>query len=163
MKLSINQWEVAADVEATRDVYERTSRRSPTDCTCAYCRNFAALGDSAFPPSFQELAGTLGIDYRKAVEIVEWGDFRDGQTGYGGWFHFVGTIQAGPTEEWSGACSQWPWYELTHDFKIVLCASRRQAFSEFDDHHLVQIDFQTRKRWVLPEAYPGNLHVAPQQ
>ena len=154
MMLSIDQWQVNADVEATRDVYDRTSRGAPANCSCAYCRNFAALGDAAFPPSFRELAGKLGIDYHKAAEIFEWSDFRDGQTGYGGWFHFVGTIQEGPVEEWSGAISQWPLYEVTYDFKIVIGLGRQMVFPEFGDRPLVKVDFFTRERWVLPEAYP---------
>ncbi len=154
MKLSIDQWQVDADVEATRDVYHRASRGAPANCSCAQCRNFAALGDSAFPPSFRELAGQLGIDYHKAVEVFDFHDFRDGQTDYGGWFHFIGTIQEGPAEEWSGACSQWPWNELTHDFKIVIGTGRHMAFREFGDRPLVQITFDAREPWVLPEAYP---------
>jgi hypothetical protein len=155
MTLCIGQWEVDADVEATRAVYRHTSRGSPGDCDCLYCRNFAALGDSAFPPSFLELANALGIDHRKAAEVYECGEFRDGRVDYGGWFHFVGTIKAGAmTATASGILAEWPWHRLTENFKIVLDRLRDIAFAEFDDYPLVRLVFDANVPWVVAEPYP---------
>ena len=155
MRLAIDQWEVDADVEATRAIYQLTRRGSPGDCDCLTCRNFLALGDSAFPAVFRELTEKLGIDHHKAAEIHEWCDFNDSQLDYGGWFHFLGSIQAGATlATSSSSVEQWPWYKLTGDFKIIIDTRKDLAFPEFDGHPLVRLEFHAREPWVLPEPYP---------
>ena len=156
---SIGKWQLEVDASATRDVYERTSRGSPADCDCTICRNFSALGDTAFPSDFREAAERLGVDYHKAAEIHEWFGFRDNHLDYGGWFHCIGRVTSGPAEsDRDTSPGEWPWYDLTDSFKIVVDNRRDLAFEEFGDQPLVRVEFYAREAWVLSEPYPGEGH-----
>lgn len=155
-KIHIGKWHLEVDTTSTRDVYERTLRGSPVDCGCILCRNFAALGDAAFPSIFRDEAESLGIDPHKAAEIHEWFGFRDSHLNYGGWFHCIGRVLSGPADsDWGTSVDDWPWHNLTDSFKIVVDSRRDLAFDEFEDQSLVRVEFYAREAWVLSEPYPG--------
>ena len=156
MLISIGEWRLDVDASATRNVYDRTPRGSPADCDCSICRNFAALGDAAFPTEFQGIAERLGIDFHKAAEIHERFNFRDNELDCGGWFHCIGRVRSGRTDSgWVASVDQWPWYKLTDSFKIVVDNKRDLAFDEFEDQPLVRVQFYAREAWVLSEGYPA--------
>ena len=155
-KIHIGKWHLEVDTTSTRDVYERTLRGSPAACGCTICRNFAALGDAAFPSDFRDEAESLGIDPHKAAEIHEWFGFRDSHLNYGGWFHCIGRVLSGPADsDWGTSVDDWPWHNLTDSFKIVVDSRRDLAFDEFEDQPLVRVEFYAREAWVLSEPYPG--------
>jgi hypothetical protein len=83
MLITVGQWELDVDVDATRRAYERISGGSHFVCECTTCRNFAALGESAYPEEFRVIARQLGIDLYNAAEIHEWGAAQEGLLDYG--------------------------------------------------------------------------------
>ncbi len=152
MEVTVGEWRLDVYPSATRRVYQRTSRGSPADCDCTICRNFAALGDAAFPDTFKALVGKLGVDYRKAAEIHEFCDFRRGNLDYGGWFHFYGSILTGPIVAADGSrFDELPWHILDSHFKILFESKRNIAFDEFGGQPIVQLSFYAWEPWVLSE------------
>ena len=67
-------WNVEVDPDKTALVYQGTTRGSPTDCSCDDCRNFAQVGEKAFPEAFHQILLRLGIDYQKAAEVYSSAD-----------------------------------------------------------------------------------------
>ncbi|MFB3065559.1 MAG: hypothetical protein ACE10D_03495, partial [Planctomycetota bacterium] len=67
----------------------------PEECGCLTCRNYAAARAQALPQRVLELLTQLGIDPKLAGEVYCYGRSRRGLYGYGGWYHFVGRIEAG--------------------------------------------------------------------
>src|SRR5258708_7664763 len=91
----IGKWTIQCDPEATRQAFSQVPLGSPESCGCADCLNFAASRDRAYPSEALSILDQLGIDSHKESEI--WHTHRDesGLHHYGGFFHFVGTIQSG--------------------------------------------------------------------
>ena len=149
--VKIGSWEVEVDVERTASVYEETKRGSPADCGCNECRNVQSLGDAAYPIQFLKLLMNLGIDFRKAAEIHDWGsEVVDGHKEYGGWFHCIGDILSGPLDATASTrADEWPWHKLEEGFKVVIDKRRDLAFKEFGDAPLVRLEFFARLPWVL--------------
>ncbi|TET37797.1 MAG: hypothetical protein E3J72_05355 [Planctomycetota bacterium] len=147
-RIEIGQWMIKVDAEATRQVYEKTSRGSPANCDCNTCRNFTALGREAYPEPFRSLLNELGIDYRKAAEVFYTCPSSSSHLFYGGWFHFAGRIISGPHKT--------PDFRpLPEGLEISICRDNDLVFEEFGDKPLVQIEFSTDSiPWVLDEEMP---------
>ena len=154
---TIGSWTMEADRARTARAYEQTTRGSPADCGCADCRNFEALDESAFPEPFRAWLASLGIDWRKAAEIYAT-PVSNGRLTYGGWFHAVGRLLAGPKVEdapiLQGTRTRDTtslWHHVTETFQVFLDERRDLAFQEFGEAPLVKIEFMAALPWVLPE------------
>lgn len=88
-------WKFEVDSELTRKTYEKELKGSSDDCVCEYCENYRLQRENVFPQEAKVLFEDLGIDYRKEVEVSEYGDIEKGLPKYIGWFHFVGRIVDG--------------------------------------------------------------------
>jgi hypothetical protein len=91
----IGRWKIQFDREATREAFLSLPMGSPESCGCGDCVNFAASRDRAYPSLVLSIFNQLGIDSHKESEI--WHTHRDenGLHHYGGFFHFIGTIEIG--------------------------------------------------------------------
>ena len=92
---SLGQWRYTCDRVATAEVYSRASLGYSSQCNCNGCRNFVAARAEVFPPAFLSPLTALGIDPAKDGEVYHDGRVSPGKHHYGGWFHFVGTLESG--------------------------------------------------------------------
>lgn len=96
------EWHYTCDRPATVEAYRRASAGGSKTCQCAACRNFVAAGLVVFPAAFLDLLDSLGIDPRKDGEAYHMARHSPGRHLYGGWFHFVGTLElTGDSQRWN--------------------------------------------------------------
>jgi len=89
---TFGQWRYKVDREATINAYAKADSNHTSRCGCIYCRNFERVRTIIFPQDFRTLIETLGIDYNKEAEAYHNARLATGLHDYGGWFHFVGTL-----------------------------------------------------------------------
>lgn len=143
---SLGQWRYTCDRAATAEVYAGASLGYSSQCTCNGCRNFVAARTEVFPPAFLSLLTALGIDAAKDGEVYHNGRLSPGKHHYGGWFHFIGTLDE------SG---DFPPVELGTGFTVHLCHKSAPSLNELKGLPLVQLEFiASAVPWRLnePEA-----------
>jgi len=140
---AIGRWVLECDPDATRSIYEASSHGAHV-CSCAYCRNFIAVRDEAYPSEFLELLAALGIDPHKEADIAEFGEEGAGRL-YQGWYHFIGRVVEDHEDQMTLSDSGTVW-------SVFFSASRSLALSKFGDEPLVQLDWSVTLPWVLAEA-----------
>ena len=86
-------WEFTCDRPATVEAYSRAEAGGSDTCPCNTCRNFAVVREEVFPGVFRSLLESLGIDPRKDAEVYHNARIAPGRHDYGGWFHFIGTLE----------------------------------------------------------------------
>src|SRR5438045_2062129 len=94
--LHLGSWTIEYDAEATAKCVQAMGGGSPEECGCADCKRFAAARVRAYPARFVELLRTLGTEPTSESEIYYLGELSRGRHRYGGWFHVVGKLIAGP-------------------------------------------------------------------
>lgn len=67
-RVTIAQWTVEYDPDATRAVYPYL--QTAGGCACCQCRNYSAAVATLFPPAVVALADTLGVDLAKPAELT---------------------------------------------------------------------------------------------
>jgi hypothetical protein len=142
---SFGEWEFQVDRAATVDAHAREPQGGADTCTCNGCRNFVVARDSVYPDEFLSLLESLGIDYRKDGEVYLNGPLESGFYSYGGWFHFVGSLDK--TGDFSAV-------SMGVDFKVWLCRSCAPPLSTMKDLPRVQLEFLAEVPWVLDEDAP---------
>lgn len=141
-------------------MYGSIEKGGPEECGCLTCRNYAAARAQALPQRVLELLTQLGIDPKLAGEVYCYGRSRRGLYGYGGWYHFVGRIEAGD-DAWKKAGKPEDEYHTADYVKVgnvtEIGFSSRYAppLGEFAGQELVQIPFETEIPWVLAEPHDG--------
>lgn len=93
--LQFARWQISFDAEATRRAYAAIPMGGPESCGCEHCQNFAAAREQAYPKQARDLFARLGIHHRREAEVYHLNQVRPGTHLYGGWFHFVGSIERG--------------------------------------------------------------------
>ena len=79
------------DAEENRKLYEKLPLVTD-ECTCDGCSNYM-LAAEHFPREVMAFFENLGMDIRKASEIITWGSENDGMSlYYGGFYHLRGRI-----------------------------------------------------------------------
>ena len=140
---TFGEWHFTADVERTRAAYALAPAGSASLCTCNGCRNFAATHLEAFPESFVDFLTTLGVDAAKDGEVYHVGRKAPALHYYGGWFHFVGTLDL--TGDFAAV-------EMAPGFSVSLCKAGAPPLESLRSFRLVQIEFQSdHVPWVLDE------------
>jgi len=144
---AFGEWRYSGDSVATREAYSREPAGGSATCTCNGCRNFAAARERILPDSFVQFLNSLGIDATKDAEAYHCGRKGPGQHCYGGWYHFVGSL------------------EVTGDFARVnfgdgfsswMCNPSAPRIASLAGASVVQLEFFTdRAPWVLDEDEPG--------
>jgi hypothetical protein len=155
VKKAVGRWEIEFDPQMTARRHEQIALG--WDCECAPCRNFFALDQKAFSPAALELFECLGVDYRKPVEIYHNARLKNDLHDYGGWFHFIGTIESG-TDAWKqfkdSSSFQGDLESLGQNFRFGFSNRVALIREPFRDHHLVQLEFNSEVPWVLSEPGP---------
>jgi hypothetical protein len=97
-RIHFHRWTLACDLSATRQAYNQIEMGDPEVCGCCYCRNFILARDQVYPSEILDLLNRLGVDSRREREVYHMGRLPNGLHHYGGWFHFVGSIELEGTE-----------------------------------------------------------------
>ena len=137
------EWQYRCDRIATIDAYQRAAESGSGSCSCAGCRNFVAARPQVFPAPFLALLDSMGIDPIKDGEVYHIARRSPGRHIYGGWYHFVGTLEVG---------GDFAAVNFGHGFTAYLCLASAPALNTLLGQPLVQLEFQTDDvPWVLPE------------
>ena len=141
------EWKYSVDRDATRLAYQQVDRGGVDTCDCNGCRNFRVVREQVFPAQFLALLDVLGIDPRKDGEIYHLGPSAPGHHVYGGWYHFIGSldeigdftpIDFGPP-----------------NLKVWLCHATAPRLATLKDKPTVQLEFQAEDvPWLLDEPEP---------
>ena len=111
------------------------------------CCNFAAARHLVYPPAFLSFLQSLGIDFRKDGEAYHNGRLAPGRHDYGGWFHFVGSLQK---------TGDFPVVPMSKNFEAWLVGSKgAPSLASLKGLPLVEVGFHASAvPWVLnePEA-----------
>ena len=141
------QWRFRVDRPATLEAYARQIVGGAAACTCNGCRNFVAARDEIFPARFVEFLNTLGIDPTKDAEVYHTARIAPGRHHYGGWYHFIGTLDN--TGDFAPV-------DFGHGFTAWLCTSSAPRIPTLSDRPVVQVEFSTdRAPWVLEGSEPS--------
>jgi hypothetical protein len=137
------QWLHTVDREATIAAYKRADHGGADTCDCSGCRNFRLARKLVFPDEFVALLDQLGIDPSKDAEVYHNARLSPGCHHYGGWFHFIGTIDG------EGDSSH---VRLAGAFESWLCPASAPRLSAFNGLPLVQLEFIAEAvPWLLAE------------
>ena len=142
--IRFGMWSVLVDRTATTRAYARCSG-SVSTCDCAPCRNFVAARDKAFPAPVLSLLAELGIDWHCEAEVYSQGRNDDGLHQYGGWFHFVGKLEAEIDNV----------DRVGEHFQLWFTRHTSVVPAAFGDSPVVQLEFVTDVPWVIDEAQPA--------
>ena len=137
--LHVGSWAIDYDAEATARCARAIRAGAPEICGCADCRRFAAARTSAYPAKFVELLRTLGTQPNFETEIAYFGEVSPGHHKYGGWFHVVGKLIAGPDAKATPPSLHVE--PLAGSLEIGFTNARDLAPGAFEGHQLVQIEF----------------------
>jgi len=134
----------SVDRDATIRAYAQAERGGADRCTCNGCRNFRLARMRVFPPEFLELLDRLGIDPRKDGEVYRNARLAPGRHNYGGWFHFIGTLDAPDSD--SGLV------KFGDDFSAYICRATAPRLPSLNQHPVVQLEFNADAvPWLLDE------------
>ena len=141
------EWKYSVDRDATRLAYQQVDKGGVDTCDCDGCRNFRVARDRVFPPRFLALLDKLGIDPRKDGEIYRAGRSAPGHHVYGGWYHFIGTLDG---EGDSSSIDLGP-----PEFKVWLCHATAPRLVSLKDKPAVQLEIYAQDvPWLLDEPEP---------
>ena len=151
-------WLLETDADATREAYARARSGGSEDCSCDHCRNFIAARALVYPDEVRNLFGRLGVDPEKEGEAYWTHRTADGLHHYGGWFHFVGAVIAGPPCRVETAKDLWEYQfvEVEPHFSIGFDSKGNAPRLEpLRDANVVQIDFTACVPWTCDRPEPS--------
>jgi hypothetical protein len=96
-----------------------------------------------FPAEFIALLGELGIDPLKDAEVYHNARIAPGRHDYGGWYHFIGTLdKAGESAP----------VDLGSGFSVWMCPASAPRLPSFEGKQVVQLEFHAPAvPWRLDE------------
>jgi hypothetical protein len=140
------QWRYTADRDGTIRAYVQEERGFTEKCGCADCRNFRLARGQVFPPAFVALLDQLGIDPEKEAEVYRNGRLPSGRHYYGGWYHFVGTLDE--TGDFAPV-------DFGGGFTAWVCRSSAFRLASLKTANVVQLEFLSDAvPWLLDEPEP---------
>jgi hypothetical protein len=140
---NLGEWLYTADRSATVKAYSSVDLGGAEGCTCNGCRNFVVVRDRVFPARFISFLDSLGVDPCKDGEVYHNALIAPGQHDYGGWFHFVGSLDR--TGDFAPV-------DFGDGFTAWLCRRGAPALPALKDLPLVQLEFHaTHVPWGLSE------------
>jgi hypothetical protein len=151
------RWEVLCDSEATRTAYAGVFLGSPEECGCEPCQNFAASRGQIYTPNILALLRKLGISSNREAEIYHLARLASGRHLYGGWFHFVGSIQSGSDATKQIAENAWQpdLEEADRYFSVGFSSHLALVQKSFSGFPLVQLEFSAEVPWVISALEPN--------
>ena len=154
--VNIGRWNLRCDREGTRAAHAGVTQGSPESCGCEHCLNFAAVRNQAYPSEVLAIFEQLGIDPRKEAEI--WYTHRDesGLHHYGGFFHFIGSIESGGDAKRmiADGVSTFDLELIGGYFEYGFTSDAALTPESFAGKEIVQLEFQTKVPWVLNTPAP---------
>ena len=93
--VQIGRWVLRPDVGRTLAAHSQLTQSGAAECSCAGCANFEAVRPQVLRGPLGRILDQLGISPPWEVQVYEMGRGPSGLHHYGGWFHFVGTIESG--------------------------------------------------------------------
>jgi hypothetical protein len=154
--VSVGEWRVRCDPDATRRAYERVGVGAPEACGCLDCRNFAAARDRAYPAEVLTLLDRLGINPSREAEVYFTGETESGLRLYGVWFHFVGSVVRGSDTDSALVL------ELGEHFKMYFTNHVTLVQEPLGGHEVAQLEFWATVPWVLDEPEPKGPRTSPE-
>ena len=143
---AFGDWRYTADREATATAYRRVSVGDAVRCGCSGCRNFVAVRNQVLPQGFVDLLEDLGIDSTKEGEVYTEGAAGPGAHFYGGWYHFVGTLDV---------TGDFPPVEYAGGFISYMCNKSTPCLPELEGLSLIQLEFRAQNvPWVIADEEP---------
>jgi hypothetical protein len=145
------RWRINYDPEATRKAYTQVLQGCPEQCGCDTCKNFAAARHCAYPPEAKALFEQLGININQEPEVYHNSRIESGLHSYGGWFHFVGSIEEGrdASQQIAENIFGFDLEQITDSFAMGLTKRVTLVPGSFVDQQVVQIEFETKIPWVI--------------
>ncbi|WP_153731436.1 hypothetical protein [Sporosarcina obsidiansis] len=95
--IEIGPWKIRVDREKTNSYYQQFQGRID-DCFCEDCATYVN-GITQFPPAYDELFLSLGIDPAKEGEVFVIDEKQVNCKRYMGFYHFIGEILATPASD----------------------------------------------------------------
>jgi hypothetical protein len=147
--VNIGRWKLRCDAEATVRAFSGVLIGSPESCGCAECLNFAVVRDRAYPLEALALFEQLGIDPLKESEIWYTHCDESGLHHYGGFFHFVGSIESGedPKRMVNGV-GTFELESIGEYFEFGFTSDAALIPESFAGKEVAQLEFQTKVAWV---------------
>ena len=151
----LGRWKIQCDPESTREAFSRVPFGSPESCGCTECLNFVAARDRAYPSAALAILDRLGIDSHKESEI--WHTHRDenGLHHYGGFFHFIGSIESGrDAKQKTNGHVTFDFESIGEHFEWGLTSNVALIRQSFAGAPVTQLEFAARIPWVIdkPES-----------
>src|SRR4051812_3068656 len=118
---SFGEWKYTVDQAATRKAYSQILNGGAETCSCSACQNFVEVRNKVFPSEFIRQLEALGIDSKKDFEVYQEGAEKAGSHFYGGWYHFIGTLDKDgdfPPVEYPGGFISFMRKKLLHVFQL---------------------------------------------
>jgi len=144
--MKFGNWEYTCDPVATAQAYVRAESGGSSTCTCKGGRNFVAVRDRVYPKAFVTLLESLGIDPRKDGEVYHNGRLAPGRHDYGGWFHFIGSLDR---------TGDFPVVDFGGGFTAWMCERSAPGLEVLRGSPLVQLEFRAENvPWGLDELEP---------
>ena len=154
--IQFGRWQLSVDRDATRRAYAAVLKGGPEKCTCQPCLNFVTARAQVYPPEALELFNKLGISADREAEVYHMARLNSGKHFYGGWFHFIGTIESGadaakPIREnvWQPVLEK-----ITEDFSLGFSSRIGLLRKPFEGSPVVQVEFTANVPWVIRAPEP---------
>ncbi len=148
----VGAWALRPDVARTREAHARLVRSGAADCSCVGCANFEAARGQLLEGPLGALLEQLGISPPWEVEAYEMGRVPSGRQLYGAWFHFVGSIESGPS---APAAASTPALEaLAPHLSVGFHHGCQLARDSFQGLPLVQVEIVVELPWVISAPRP---------
>ena len=137
-------WVFEVDKDLTQNTYQNLGHGGAEVCRCNDCKSYIAYREHVFSDAIKDLFQSLGVDYRKEVEIVSY-EVQPGNLNHvGGWFHSKGKILSGKdcVVSLPAGGNTFDLTKITENLSIGFRQANDLTFFE-DKKDLVQIEFET--------------------
>ena len=155
--IQIGRWVVRPDVGRTREAHSKLAWSGAAECSSTSCQNFDAVRTQLVAGPLGRVLDQLGISPPWEVEVYEMGRSSSGLHHYGGWFHFVGTIESG-ADAWrpvgDGRARAADFEPLSDKVSIGLHTDVALVREPFVGLPLVQLDIDVELPWVISAEEP---------
>lgn len=156
--IRVGRWTLRPDLRRTREAHAALAHSGAAACICDGCKNFEAVRAQFLSGPIGAILEQLGITPPWEVEVYETGRAESGLHQYGGWFHFVGTIESGDHSwrEMPGHPSvRVPDFEtLTPALKVGFHNDAALVRDSFKGMPVVQLEFLADLPWLIDSEPP---------
>ena len=150
--VQIGRWVLRPDVRRTLEAHSKLTASGATACGCIGCLNFEAVRSRLLEGPLGSVLEKLGISPPWEVEVYELGRAPSGLHHYGGWFHFVGTIESGAPALRSGSAD---FEQLSSTVSIGFHAAAQLVRPSFKGAPIVQLEVSAELPWVIDAEEPS--------